>query len=290
MHYLPSFFKYPFIIRLVQLLQEQIMNNDAPSLEELFMELASDTRRAMLEKLDGQDYKLSKLASDLDITIQEAHRNTARLTEVGIIKKDGVGSFSLTEFGRALTRQFSYFQFLNKHRKFLEEHTFENMPEKFVQRLGAFQNCELIRGVSIIMEKLKKIESSTSTELKLMATQAWSDEGNIVLNLLKKNVPMYFILGKNTIFPDEVINSSVKEVNKLLPKENFEMRRIDNIFVAVYITDSACGVMFPRKNGEITMNSMFLGNDDIFREWCQDIFDHYWRLGKPFALKNLTKN
>lgn len=55
--------------------------------EQTFIELASEQRLSILFKLSEQDTKLSKLAKDLNVTMQEVHRNVNRLMDVGLVKK-----------------------------------------------------------------------------------------------------------------------------------------------------------------------------------------------------------
>jgi predicted transcriptional regulator len=92
--------------------------DDAPKLPaDIFMELASETRCHILLMLDEQPRRANELATKLNLTVQEAHRNTTRLMEAGIIRKSADGSFSITEYGKIITRQISYFQFLREHRE-----------------------------------------------------------------------------------------------------------------------------------------------------------------------------
>jgi predicted ArsR family transcriptional regulator len=59
----------------------------------LFFELAGDLRLLMLTKLNQKNYRLSQLATELNATMQEAHRNMTRLIEAGFIV---TRNFSLT--------------------------------------------------------------------------------------------------------------------------------------------------------------------------------------------------
>ena len=54
----------------------------------LFFELAGDLRLSMLMKLTQKRYRLSQLATELDATMQEAHRNMTRLIDSGLVMKD----------------------------------------------------------------------------------------------------------------------------------------------------------------------------------------------------------
>ena len=48
--------------------------------ESLFFELAGELRLSILNRLTHNSYRLSKLASEIDATMQEAHRNILRLS------------------------------------------------------------------------------------------------------------------------------------------------------------------------------------------------------------------
>jgi predicted transcriptional regulator len=113
-----------------------IMDTPDTSLpDELFMELASSTRCQILLILKEKPTRTNKIAQTLGLSVQETHRNTSRLAGAKIIIKDSEGLFSLTEYGKLIVEQIKFYQFLNKHQKFFEDHTCD-LPHKFKQRLG----------------------------------------------------------------------------------------------------------------------------------------------------------
>ncbi len=65
------------------LLDEEANN----SLSEVFMELAGESRYEIIQMLEEQNSRSAQLAKELDLTIQETHRNTVRLADAGMIKK-----------------------------------------------------------------------------------------------------------------------------------------------------------------------------------------------------------
>ena len=245
----------------------------------IFMELASDTRCEILKMLDDKPAHATKIASTLKLTKQETHRNTARLTEFGVIKKGADGFFLLTEFGKALISQFPYFQFLNKHKEYFENHTLGNVPEKFVHRLGELENTQHVSSVAKVLVRLRKMESSTKNQFKLMSTQGFTDEGKIIQDLIKKGVKTQILIGKNTVLPREVLEDI--DLEKLMKRENFQPRQIEKIEIVIFIMDENCAILFPNTKGEINMNDMFVGNDNRVRDWCDDVFEHYWKFSKP---------
>ncbi|MGI0026321.1 MAG: helix-turn-helix transcriptional regulator [Nitrosopumilaceae archaeon] len=250
-------------------------------LSEIFMELASDTRCEILKMLYDKPTQATKIANTLKLTKQETHRNTARLVECGFVQKNSEGFFLLTEYGRLITYQISYFEFLDKHKKFFEQHTVRNIPEKFVQRLGALQNTQHVVNVANVFEKLKKFESNAKDHLKIMVAQEWHEEGQILLKLIKENVTVHTLIAENSIRPDEIAESVGKQLDKIgTSKENVAHRQIERIDLGLHITETTCAAIFPNAKDQIDMNSMFVGDDEQFREWCNDVFNHYWNRSK----------
>jgi predicted transcriptional regulator len=131
---------------------------------ELFMELASELRCSILMSVSRKPAKLSSLARELDSSVQDVYRNVNRLTDIGLVKRED-GKIYLTEYGRIVTKQIPYFIFMKKHRKFFEEHTLGDIHEKFLQRIGALQSCELVCSVAAVMERLKKLEFDAKKSL-----------------------------------------------------------------------------------------------------------------------------
>jgi predicted transcriptional regulator len=86
--------------------------------EQTFFELASQQRLAIIFRLNVKKAKISQLAKDLDITMQEAHRNVNRLQQAGLIEKDPEGVFSLTTFGNTIIKQIPTFNYLSKHKEY----------------------------------------------------------------------------------------------------------------------------------------------------------------------------
>lgn len=242
---------------------------------DLFMELASELRCSILVSLGKKPAKLSSLARELDTTVQDVHRNVSRLAEAGLVRRDD-SLFRLTEYGRIVIKQISYFLFMKKHNRFFEDHTLGSMPEKFVQRIGALQNCELVSSIAPVLERLKKLESGAKRQLKIIISQAWAEEGGILIELSMHDVDVFSIVGRNTIFPREIVESTIKTMERLGVNEKMKVRMTEKIDVALYIADDQAAVMFSNMKGEVDMSALFVGSDPAFYEWCSDLFDYMW--------------
>jgi len=254
----------------------------------LFMELASETRCKILLMLKEKPTRTSKLAKDLKLTVQETHRNTSRLVETGIIRKDSEGLFSLTEYGKLIVEQIPYYQFLYKYKKFFEDHS-SDLPLKFKQRLGVFNNCELVTKVTNVQQRIKKIESEAKDHIKLIVSQAWEDEGKTLLDRVKNGVKISTIFGFDSVMPDEIVENIQKKLTSFIQKGDLEQKIADgNVKISLFIADKQAAVMFPNQKGEVDMNTVFVGRDPEFYEWCNDYFEYLWNIAKPIV-KGRTK-
>ncbi|MDQ4100725.1 MAG: hypothetical protein M3115_00860, partial [Thermoproteota archaeon] len=108
---------------------------------------------------------------------------------------------------------------------------------------------------------------------------AWVDEGNILVNRAMNGVEVSYIIGRNTVFPKEVIESVRADVERLERSGKIKGRMVERVDIAVYIADEQCAAMFANRKGEIDMNTLFIGNDPSFYEWCVDMFDDAWSRG-----------
>lgn len=251
----------------------------------LFLELASETRCAIIASVANRPAKLSTLARELGITVQDVHRNANRLLEAGILdRKDG--EFCLSEFGRAITMQLPYFRFMDRQRKFFRERTLAFLPEKFVLRAAALEKCRTVETVTVVMQSLKKLEMSAEKKLKVMVSQAWPEEGQILIGKARGGVELQAIFGRNTVFPQNVMDEIIPAMSELTSANIIRQRMADKVSTALYIADDErAAIMFPDIQGEVDMGAMLVGEDPAFVEWCADLFDHAWVHAGPADVK-----
>ncbi|HEX6562569.1 MAG TPA: helix-turn-helix domain-containing protein [Nitrososphaera sp.] len=250
----------------------------------LFLELASETRCAIIASVANRPAKLSTLARELGVTVQDVHRNSNRLLEAGILERRN-GEFCLSEFGRAVTMQLPYFRFMKKHSRFFQEHTLAFLPEKFVQRMGALEKCRAVETVTVVMQELKKLEMSAKRRLEIMVSQAWPEEGQILIGRARSGVELRTIIGRNTMFPQNVMDEVIPAMAELTTANAIKQRMVDKVSTALYIADEQAAIMFPNQKGEVDMGTMLVGDSSEFVEWCADLFNHVWTQAWPADVK-----
>jgi predicted transcriptional regulator len=245
--------------------------------EKTFFELASEQRLAIIFRLKEKSAKISQLAKDLDITMQEAHRNVSRLQGAGLIEKDPEGIFSLTTFGNTITKQIPTFNYLSKHKEYFSEHILGELPIKFIMRLGALDKCEFVKGVVAILERWKDIYREAEEYFYEIVPQVPIDLIEPAVSRVKQGVKYSYVLPKDVIIP-KGRKDLLKKLghNELLNKGAIERRMVESVKVAVILNEKQAAVLFPTQKGETDMNMIFYSIDRVFHEWCLDYFRYRW--------------
>jgi predicted transcriptional regulator len=109
-----------------------------------FSSLANSQRLAILHIIFENQKTLSSIAKELNVTKQETHRNLNRLMNSNVIEKNFKGKFFFSIFGDMLIKNISDINFLSNHKKFFSEHNFQEIPIKYIQRIGALEINEFI--------------------------------------------------------------------------------------------------------------------------------------------------
>ncbi|GKS67894.1 transcriptional regulator [Nitrosarchaeum sp.] len=257
-------------------------SEDDFSASEIFMELASQTRLEILGMLEQKPCRSTELAKKLNLTIQEMHRNTSRLSKEKIIQKDSEGFFSLTEYGLLVAKQISYFAFLKKFQQFFKDHSTGNIPTKFLQRIGSLKNSELIYKVTNVQEKIKKMEKDSKKYIRLTLAQAWDEEGKILLDKMKNGIKVETIWDDDSVMPDEIDTAVRPKFMKFKKSGNYDSKHYrGKIGLSTIITEDTAAVLLPHEKDEIDFNTMFLSTDKEFHEWCIDLFEYFWSNSVP---------
>jgi predicted transcriptional regulator len=270
------------------------LNSSIESTQQIFFELASDQRLSILFKLNKKQsktdgsYNLSKLAKNLNITMQEIHRNLNRLLDAGLIEKDSAGIFSLTTFGNAIITQISTFDFLSRNKEYFSTHTLgAETRMKFIQRIGALNNSEYVSGLVAVIELWKRIYRESREYIFGMLPQIPLDLIETVIPKIKVEggIKFNYILPQKAMVPkkrSELLESA--GFNNLIKDGIVERRMVDRMQIATVLNEKQATVMFPIAKGqeEADMNSVFYSEDPLFHEWCMDYFRYSWHNSKSF--------
>jgi predicted transcriptional regulator len=256
----------------------------------LFFELAGDLRLLMLTMLNQKNYRLSQLATELNATMQEAHRNMTRLIEAGLVAKGREGELMLTVYGKTVVMLMPSYDFLYRNKEFFLDHSLGDLPPKFIQRLGTFQSCEIVHGVMAILQRWKNLYSESEQYIKEIMAQVPLDLIETVSSRVEKGVRFSYIFAANAVVP-----KGRAQILQKVGWRNFistglvERRMLPDVKVMTIFNEKQGCVLFPNMRGEADLNTMFYGEDKEFLEWCSDLFAYQWEKAEPFdesKLKN----
>jgi len=250
---------------------------DLSNTSQIFIELAGELRRQMMLRLSQDSIRLSELAKELDATMQEAHRNVNRLIDIGLVEKDPDGLLSLTTYGKIILKQIPTFAFLTEHKEYFEEHTLGDLPIKFIQRMGALYNGEIIKGVVRVLETWKGIYHDANEYIYEVMAQVPLDLIEPLVERINNGVKFSYIFGQDVVVPkgrSELLQKL--GWRDLMARGLIERKMADKVQVMTVLNERQASVLFPNLKGEADLNTMFYSDDPLFHEWCLDYFRYKW--------------
>ena len=244
---------------------------------ENFLELASSQRLEILFKLLQKKTTPTFLAKDIGATKQEVHRNFTRLEETGLIEKDTNGKYSLTTFGKTMCTQVPSLVFLSQNRKYFEDHTFEDIPTKFIMRTGQLATATHIKGVSKTLEQWKSIYQNADKYVYEILSEVPLDLIEPLIRRVKKGIKFQYIFSEDVVVP-KGRKTLLKKLgfDKLIEKGLVERKMVKSVKTVLVLNDKEASVMFPNTEGEADITEMLYSNDPMFHEWCLDYFRYCW--------------
>ena len=253
----------------------------------LFFELSNEDRLRIILKLMDQPMKLTHVANELDLTVQECSRQLARLSDIDLVTKDPDGLFVLQPYGSHAFRLFPGFQFLTEHVEYFNRHTLEALPEKFMGRIGELRGCEPLTELMGTFAKIEKIVRESEefilyiTDQNLVPTHIYK----VGQEALDRGVKFRCIEPVGYQPPDDILMNVPTEV-----KEAFNVHRanglivdrtLEKIDVTMYMNEKEVAILaFPSRTGEFDYLG-FTSTDPKILEWCKDLHSYYWDLGGP---------
>lgn len=255
-----------------------------------FLQLASSQRLEILFKLLQKKTTATALAKEIGSTKQEVHRNFQRLEDHGLIEKDRDGKFKLTTFGKTMCTQTPALVFFSQNRKYFENHSFGDIPTKFIMRAGQLASGKYIKGVTNVLEQLKNIYKNADKYIYEIVSEAPLDLIEPIIIRVKKGIKFQYIFSESIVVP-KGRKALLKKLgfDKLIEKGLVERKMVKHVQTVIVLNENEACVMFPTSNGEYDMTEMFYSNDPMFHEWCLDYYRYCWYGSDTFQESKLKE-
>jgi predicted transcriptional regulator len=241
-------------------------------LHKILFELSNVERIDILLDLQKEKLKLSPISQKLKLTATETARHLRRLEETELIEKDKNGYFGITPLGTLALSLLSGLGFVWNNRKFFSEYDTSAIPYQLINRIG-----EIDQG-TWSSETIKNLEEG---EKKIREAQkfVWILSDQVLTNtipILKEKIKSPFDL--RIILPE---GKFPPESQSVLPSTTIgiQKRVLQKIEVLTVITEYYAIFCLPNRKGRIDYTG-FSGEDNKFRQWCKDLFLHYWENAK----------
>jgi predicted transcriptional regulator len=255
-----------------------------------FLELASEQRLEILSRLYDQNLKVSTVAKELDATVPEVFRNFERLGKAGLISKESDGSYSISTAGRLICNQISLVKFLSDNKKYLQTHRFSDVSDKFLQRIGALDGGQHLKGVVKVLEKWKEVYDNAESYIYnvLFEVPYTADFIEPIIKKVGQGIKLRSVFSNSAIVPNDRKQVFEKHgFKKLIEEGKIERRMKEGIKTIVILNEKEACVMFPTSDDRPDVSEGFYSKDTRFHEWCLDYFAHCWDTAGPFREKML---
>ncbi|MGI0027060.1 MAG: helix-turn-helix transcriptional regulator [Nitrosopumilaceae archaeon] len=255
------------------------MNYDYEKIADDFLEIASQQRLGILLKLLDKKSKVSIIAKELDATVPEVYRNFERLVKADLIVKNADGDYSITTHGKIICGQIPAHVFLSQNKKYFRNHDFGDLPQKFLQRIGALEKSQHIQGFVKVLEQWKNIYKNSDKYIYniLFEVPYESDLLESLIKKVNKGIKVNSIFSESAIIPKE--RKQILEklgFKKFIEQGLIERKMSNNVQVTVVLNEKEACVTFPKIGGDLDMGEMFYSDDSTFHEWCLDYFKYCW--------------
>ena len=251
----------------------------------LFFELSNEDRLSIILKLMDKPMKLTHIAKELDLTVQECSRQLSRLTDIDLVTKDPDGFFVLQPYGRHAFRLFPGFQFLTEHVDYFNRHTLSVLPEKFMGRIGELRGCTPITKLMGTFSKIGEVMGEAEEFFWYMTDETLVSANGYIngLEALDRGVQIKAIEPVGYSPPIEIVKNVSDEVQKAYAVHRSKRAIVDRthekIDVTMYMSEKEVAILaFPALTGEFDYLG-FTSTDEKVIEWCKDLHSYYWERG-----------
>lgn len=234
---------------------------------DLFTELSSENRAAILHILNERPMTFTNLIKEIDMNSAEASRQLSRLTDAMLIEKRGDGKYYNTLFGKLVISTISNLSFISEKSEYFLKHNTANIPLDLLRQIDALSTGEIVTGVYNILNTHEKLGDGIKSYMWYMSDDFPHHHLPNIERKLEEGVEIRVILPKDKCSPSLLTEKNRKKiVNKVM----------DEIKISIIVSDKFCMLELPGPDGKIDHNTAFFGYDDLFREWCKNLFLYYW--------------
>ena len=245
---------------------------------DLLFEMSNEYRYRILLILRDQAKRITKLTRDMELTLTEVRRHVARLSQVGLIQKDTEGYYSLTEIGKIVLIEIQEFDFLSRHKAYLNSHKIQGFPTEFIKRFGDLNEGYHVGNVLDFIRQTESIITEAQEYVWLLVDQLPIYNLSSILEAVERGVEFRVIEPRERVLNPDLDTLTSEETRALVRTRQTpltQQRMRDEVNVFLYTSERKCALSFPTIEGVFDYTG-FIATDEMALDFCRDAFNHYW--------------
>ena len=220
--------------------------------------------------------RLSHISKKLDISTPETSRHLERLTNAKLIEKKVDGLYHIAPFGTLVLSFMPIISFLSKNIDYLSTHDLSPIPNELLQRIGELSEVGIEKdGTMHAFYSLEKCLSEAEEYIWILTKQYLMSTVPIIQERVKSGVEFRLIVPRSYKPP-----SDIKPVRVI----NVHHRVLDEVKVAMFLTEKDSGIVLPSLNGKIDYSIGIGGREPSIHKWMKDLFEYYWEKAQPLEI------
>ncbi len=249
------------------------------SMSELFFELANATRLEIIHSLQKQKMRLSALAREIDVTVQETSRQLNRLAKMGIVNKSADGEYQLSLFGQHIMIILPVLLTLIVHREYFDTHSFLQIPQEFILGISTLISSKFTTHVMDAFRHVERVIKDAKERIWILSDKALSSTLPLIDRAIDSGIDFKVVLSKLMFNARDFVEDE-NETSEVRPDPNI-MRFIDDVRLVIVMNEKQAVISFPRSDGTFDYSG-FSFTDEQGLNWCKRIFLYYWQLASEY--------
>jgi predicted transcriptional regulator len=256
---------------------------------DLLFEFSNENRHLILLLLKENALRITDIEKELGLTNPEIRRHISRLNEINLIERNVEGYYSLTPYGETSLKLLPELEFLSKNKEYFQTHVL-NLPPSFLKQIGKLMKVRIISNPLDYVRQTQKLLKEVEGRVCLIVDQFPMNLLYDIVDAIDRRVDIRLIESKDReIDLSELTPEEDNVLVRIKTSPLYEQRKSEKIQLQLYITEYSCILCFPMRDDQYDYTG-FLCDDDAALEWCNDLFNYYWKpITSSVSKKSLKK-
>ena len=248
---------------------------------DLLFEVSNEHRHGVLLLLRERAMRITDLAREMGLNNPEIRRHISRLRDVGLIRRDVEGYYSLTPYGEASLLLFGEFDFLSSNSEYFKTHTLSKIPTELVKQIGGLSESLDLNDAMDFFRYTETLLRDSKEYVWLLVDQFPLNSLTTIVEVLERGVQFRLIEPRERILNPEarmrarMTSDETQTLSRARRTPLVDQRMVDEVNAYLFLSDNRSIIAFPTSDGQYDYRG-FTATDESSLRWCRKLFLHYW--------------